>query len=428
MSGRMDILPKAYCLELEKLRSHVKPLPAETARAVFDVARVLYSGSCERRNTNMAPMIDDIPLFALFGFAVAISLGIYSIGKLVKAAKNFDRLKIGRAEMAGKEKEMAETNEKTILPEELKAQQAVPAATAEERAALQNKLLVQAKKMIPILLGLSKEDPNAWKGQILEQVKKLVKNPGQFSEDFWDSLFGTGAGGISREDDAEKQGKIEFDMDLPDPVRMPASYSVVYHRLNDKKQDVVTLLERDAEGNIHYLDDEKEDVFVRTEDGFHRYPMLAGQKGFGEWDGVSLSARSVRALTEHFWNCADQTFIRWLGVERTEETEYLDRRCSLYHAEPGTITFSYHCDMVIDDETGICLCYTANELLKGAVFDITEDDRIRIGIGDYCIGGAEMSFYCTKFETESVSFALPAVRDTAPVPVLTDTTAGDSEL
>ena len=36
MSSRTDMLPKAYCLELEKLRSNVKPLPAETARAVIE--------------------------------------------------------------------------------------------------------------------------------------------------------------------------------------------------------------------------------------------------------------------------------------------------------------------------------------------------------------------------------------------------------
>ena len=36
MSSRTDLLPKAYCLELEKLRSNVKPLAAETVRAVIE--------------------------------------------------------------------------------------------------------------------------------------------------------------------------------------------------------------------------------------------------------------------------------------------------------------------------------------------------------------------------------------------------------
>lgn len=39
--------------------------------------------------------------------------------------------------------------------------------------------------------------------------------------------------------------------------------------------------------------------------------------------------------------------------------------------------------MVIDEETGICLCYTADELLKGAVYNITEENKIEIDIGDY---------------------------------------------
>ena len=52
--------------------------------AIF--ACVLYSGSCSLCNTTMEPMVDDIPLFALIGFAVSIALGIYSIRKLIKAA------------------------------------------------------------------------------------------------------------------------------------------------------------------------------------------------------------------------------------------------------------------------------------------------------------------------------------------------------
>lgn len=36
MSSRTDMLPKSYCLELEKLRSDVKPLPADLARSVIE--------------------------------------------------------------------------------------------------------------------------------------------------------------------------------------------------------------------------------------------------------------------------------------------------------------------------------------------------------------------------------------------------------
>ena len=36
MSSRTDLLPKAYCQELEKLRSEVKPLEASAARAVIE--------------------------------------------------------------------------------------------------------------------------------------------------------------------------------------------------------------------------------------------------------------------------------------------------------------------------------------------------------------------------------------------------------
>ena len=322
---------------------------------------------------------------------------------------------------------MSEFDPKAVLPGEGEAPQVASAGNVDDKAELKKNLLAQAKKMAPIIFGLSPNNPNVWKEQILDQVKRLVKNPGQYSVDFWDSLFGTGADGISKENDAEKQGKIEFAMELPAPVRMPDAYSVAYHHHDDKKKEVVTLLERDEGGNIHYLNGGEEAVFVRVEGGFRKYPVLAEQKGFGSWDGVLLSARSVRESTSSFWNCADQTFLKWLGVELTGKTEYLDRLCGLYHAQPGTITFTYQCNMVIDDETGICLCYTANELLKGAVFDITEDDRIRISIDDYSIGGDEMDFYCTKFETENISFDLPDVMDTEPAPALTEAADGNRE-
>ena len=273
----------------------------------------------------------------------------------------------------------------------------------------ENKLLEQVKKILPIILGMTGTDPASSKEWLLDQVKKLVKNPGQYSEDFWNSLFGTGADGISKDSDSEKKWKIDFVMDLPDPVRMPDTYSVAYQRLDQEKKEIITLLERDADGNIHYLDGDSEAVFVKTDEGFRMYQVLPEKEGFGEWNGVLLSARSVRSLTDHFWNCADQTFMKWLGTELVEETEYLGRPCGLYHAQPGAITFSYQCDMVLDNETGICLGYTANELLKGAVFNIREDNTIEIDIGEYSIGGAEMNFYCTRFETENISFEIPAV-------------------
>ena len=277
---------------------------------------------------------------------------------------------------------------------------------SDEQAGLE-KLLAQVKEILPIILGMNGDDPLSNKERIAVQVKRFVKKPGQVLGDFWDSVFGTGADGISKENVPEKKGKVNFVMSLPDPVKMPDTYSVSYHRLDKKKKEVITLLERDSDGNIHFVDGKTEQVFVKTDEGFRMYPVRAGQTGFGRWNGVVLSARSVREKTAPFWDCADQTFIKWLGVDLTEKTEYLGRPCGLYHAQPGTITFTYQCDMVIDDETGICLCYTADKLLKGATYNITEDHTIEIGIGDYRIGSDGMKFYCTEFKTEDVSFDLP---------------------
>ena len=49
-------------------------------------ACVLFNGSCTLCTTQIPPLIDGVPLFALAGFAVSIALAIYSIKKLIKAA------------------------------------------------------------------------------------------------------------------------------------------------------------------------------------------------------------------------------------------------------------------------------------------------------------------------------------------------------
>ena len=52
--------------------------------AIF--ACVLFSGSCQLYVAGIPPLIDGVPLFSLMGFAVSISLAIYSVRKLLKAA------------------------------------------------------------------------------------------------------------------------------------------------------------------------------------------------------------------------------------------------------------------------------------------------------------------------------------------------------
>ena len=286
-------------------------------------------------------------------------------------------------------------------------EQRLPDADRTHQAELTQNAAEQAGKILRIVLGMTGNDPAGDREWMVSQVQSLLKNPGQYSVDFLDSLFGTGAEGISRETDSEKKGRIEFVMPLPEPVSMPDCYSVTYHRLDSQNREIITMLERDADGNIHYRDGNSEQVFVRTEDGFRMYPVLPDQAGFGKWDGIRLSARSVREKTAQFWNCADQAFMMWSGAHLTETTEYLNRPCGLYHAETGAMTFSYQCDMIIDDETGICLHYQADELLRGFTFRITQDSRLEIDVGDYDIGGDEMSFFCSDFRTDNISFELP---------------------
>ncbi len=239
-----------------------------------------------------------------------------------------------------------------------------------------------------------------------DRAQQSRQGPRQYTVDFWDGLFGTWGDGISLADDPVNDGLVIFVMELPDPVSMPETYSVSYKRLDKGDQEVITMLERDSAGNIHYIDGDNEHVFVRTGGRYRGYTISDG--GFVPWNETSLSARTVRQQTAPFWNCADQTFIKWLGMDVTGETEYLGRAGSLCSSESGTITFTYLADMIIDDETGVCLFYSADELLRGATFSVTEDNKIQIDIGQYDIGGDEMNFNCIRFETENVSFALPA--------------------
>ena len=262
----------------------------------------------------------------------------------------------------------------------------------------------EAETLIRLALGM---DPSGKKDitWITAQIPQYMQNPEQYKQDLWDGIFGTWADGISLAGDPKDDGRVVFVMELPAPVAMPDAYSVSYARKGENGQEFTTTLERDADGNIHYIDGDTELVYVRTEGKYRRYAVTAG--GFGKGDGVLLSARSVRKQTKAFWNCADQTFLKWQGMDFIGETEYLGRAGSKWHAEPGTITFSYQGELIFDTETGICLDYAADELIRGAVFTVTDEGKILIDIAPYDIGGDEMSFRCTRFETENVSFGIP---------------------
>ena len=51
------------------------------------IACALFSGSCDLCAAMIPPLVQGVPMFAIAGFAVSISLAIYSIKKLVKIAR-----------------------------------------------------------------------------------------------------------------------------------------------------------------------------------------------------------------------------------------------------------------------------------------------------------------------------------------------------
>ena len=281
-----------------------------------------------------------------------------------------------------------------------------PAALSSLSGKVQQAIDPVKERLDPILTSLKDKVDNIG---LPSRDNQAQQGPRQYTVDFWDGVFGTWGDGISLPDDPVNDGLVVFGMELPDPVSMPETYSVSYTHQDKEEQEVITTLERDAAGNIHYVDGDNEQVFVRIGNRYRGYTVSDGI--FMPWGNASLSARVVRQQTAPFWNCADQTFMKWLGMDVLEETEYLGRPGNLCHAEPGTITFTYVSDMIIDQNTGVCLSYSADELLKGATFSVTEDQRILIDIKDYDIGGEEMNFNCTRFETENVSFALPAEQE-----------------
>ena len=171
-------------------------------------------------------------------------------------------VKLPSTAFAGEEKPSVSEAEET--EEETTGLQMQDQENRDDQAGLE-KLLAQVKEILPIILGMNGDDPLSNKERIAVQVKRFVKKPGQVLGDFWDSVFGTGADGISKESVPEKKGKVNFVMSLPDPVKMPDAYSVSYHRLDKKKKEVITLLERDSDGNIHFVDGKTEQVFVKTD-------------------------------------------------------------------------------------------------------------------------------------------------------------------
>ena len=137
----------------------------------------------------------------------------------------------------------------------------------------------EAETLIRLALGM---DPSGKKDitWITAQIPQYMQNPEQYKQDLWDGIFGTWADGISLAGDPKDDGRVVFVMELPAPVAMPDAYSVSYARKGEDGQEITTTLERDADGNIHYIDGDTELVYVRTEGKYRRYAVTAG--GFGK--------------------------------------------------------------------------------------------------------------------------------------------------
>lgn len=111
MSSRVELLPEAYCKELEKLRQNVKPLDPEVAKAIIEeetgktideiysefrdeplgsaIACILFIGSCILASVDIQPKIEatNMPLISVVGIVFSIALAIYSVSKLTKKKK-----------------------------------------------------------------------------------------------------------------------------------------------------------------------------------------------------------------------------------------------------------------------------------------------------------------------------------------------------
>lgn len=186
---------------------------------------------------------------------------------------------------------------------------------------------------------------------------------------------------------------------MPKNITMPKQFSITYEYVENGKFREVTM-EKDANDNYHYKDNEDEYLFVKDGKG---YKVAIGTvNGFAYKNNDKYAFDYVKELTEKFWKCAtplDDDFT--MGTTTEDGTgEVCGRKTNKFKVELG-MSYSFggysaglseatYYDF--DTETGICMASSSDE--KASVMGMSSSD-------------SDGGFECTRFELNDVT--LPTI-------------------
>ena len=187
---------------------------------------------------------------------------------------------------------------------------------------------------------------------------------------------------------------------MPGNITMPNQFSIRYEFVEDGKFREVTM-EKDANENYHYKDNEDEYLFVKDGKGYRI--AIGTVNGFAYKNEDKYTFDRVKELTAKFWACAtplesDLT----MGTTTEEGTgKICGRATNKFKVDLGfgynfggySMSMSEATFYDFDQETGICLASSSNE-------DMTV---MGMNTGD----GEQAGFECTRFELNDIT--LPTV-------------------
>ncbi len=172
--------------------------------------------------------------------------------------------------------------------------------------------------------------------------------------------------------------------DLNNAVKYPDSYLLSYEITSD--DGIVSTVTKavDEDGNVYYMDTDKESIYILDGSSYIRYEKKNGE--FVKTSGAKLTKTAMENETKAINTYAEKSKDSFMPTAKQEsDTEMLGRSCKVYKLGVGNENTGSYTYYYVDSETGICLG--------------TEVKNTALG-NNVAYNGK--SFICTEFYTENV--------------------------
>ena len=179
-------------------------------------------------------------------------------------------------------------------------------------------------------------------------------------------------------------GALDFAKQIRESVAYPSEYLIEYQITNE--DGTVTSISKgvDAYGNCYYKDSSAEYIFVKKNVAYEEYQCIDGT-----WikTGNQYTEAKVNELTENFDTYAEKSREKFNGqYQELGQKTHLGKVCTEYTLKLKIGTFEQTYDMLIENETGICLKYSG-------ISTVSSFETQKVG------------FECVKFETKDLNLS-----------------------